>query len=179
VKEQHVNEPVTTVIGNITEAPELRFTPSGVPVAKFRILQTPRRKNAAGEFEDGDPFGVNVTVWREMAENLAESDFQKGARLIVFGRLSMRQYEDKEGNKRTSFDMDADAVGPDLRWATAKVTKVSKGGGNGAAKGDDEWASASKTRPAATNGAASPAQTAKTERNAPAGQAAAPPSDDW
>lgn len=176
-----MNEPVTTVIGNITEAPELRYTPSGVAVAKFRILQTPRRKNAAGEYEDGDPFGVNVTVWREMAENLAASEFPKGARLIAFGRLSMRPYEDREGNKRTSFDMDADAVGPDLRFHQVKgLMKVSKGGGNGAAKGDDEWASASKTRPAAANGAASPAQTAKAaERNAPAGQAAAPPSDDW
>lgn len=176
-----MNEPITTVVGNITEAPELRFTPSGVAVAKFRILQTPRRKNAAGEYEDGDPFGVNVTVWRELAENLAACELQKGARLIVFGRLSMRQYEDKEGNKRTSFDMDADAVGPDLRFATVVLTKTSKGGGGGGVgRGDEEWASASKTRPAGSPAAAAAAGANVTGGGGtPAGQAATPPSDGW
>ena len=140
-----------TIVGNLVEDPELRFTPSGQPVAKFRIASTPRfRDNATGEWKDGDSLFLTVSVWRQAAENVAES-LTRGTRAIVTGRLRQRSYETKEGEKRTVYEVEADEVGVSLRNATAKVSKVTRtGAGNGgqapaaapASSGTDPWASA-------------------------------------
>lgn len=124
-----MNEPITVIVGNLVDDPELRFTPSGVAVCKFRVLQTPRVKKG-DEWVDGEPFGINATVWREYAENVAET-LKRGTRVIVQGRLSQRSYEDREGVKRTVVELEVDEVGPSLRYATAQVAKVAKSGGNG------------------------------------------------
>ena len=122
------NETTITVTGNLVEDPELRFTPSGVPVARFRIASTPRyRDNATGEWKDGDTLFLTCQVWRQAAENVAES-LQKGMRAIVTGRLRQRSYETKEGEKRTVYELQADEAGPSLRNATAKVTKAARTG---------------------------------------------------
>ena len=124
-------EPITTIVGTLGSDPELRFTPSGAAVANFSVAQTPRTKNAnTQEWEDGETLWVRCNVWREMAENVAES-LTKGTRVIVQGRLKQRTWEDKEGNRRLSIEMDVDAIGPELRWATAKVIKAQRGGGGG------------------------------------------------
>ena len=140
-------ETVITVIGNLVDDPELRFTPSGQAVAKFRIASTPRTRDAqSGEWKDGESLFLTCSVWRQYAENVAES-LQRGMRVIVNGRLKQRSYETKEGEKRTVFELDVEDVGPALRNATAKVTKVNRGPGGAAAGGaapaaaDDPWAS--------------------------------------
>lgn len=148
-----------TVIGNLTDDPELRFTPSGAAVAKFRVASTPRfMDKASGEWKDGEPLFLACTVWRQAAEHVAES-LQRGARVIVSGRLRQRSYETREGEKRTVIELEVDEIGPSLRYATAKVQKMSRSGGGGfgasgggAASGggnqggggnfDDPWASA-------------------------------------
>jgi len=140
-----------TVIGNLTDDPELRFTPSGAAVAKFRVASTPRfMDKTSGEWKDGEPLFLSCTVWRQAAENVAES-LQRGARVIVSGRLRQRSYETKEGEKRTVIELEVDEIGPSLRYATAKVQKMSRssgggfgsGGGGGQGGGyDDPWASA-------------------------------------
>src|SRR5438034_353433 len=153
-----------TVIGNLTDAPGVRFTPSGAAVAKFRGASTPRfMDKASGEWKDGEPLFLSCTVWRQAAENVAES-LQRGARVIVTGRLRQRSYETREGEKRTVIELEVDEIGPSLRYATAKVQKMSRssgggggfgasGGGNGGNGGqrggsgggsfaDDPWASA-------------------------------------
>ena len=120
-----------TVIGNLTDDPELRFTPSGAAVAKFRIASTPRfLDKASGEWKDGEPLFLSCNVWRQVAENVAES-LQRGSRVIVSGRLRMRSYETKEGEKRTVIELEVDEIGPSLRYATAKVQKMSRSGGGG------------------------------------------------
>jgi len=146
-----------TMIGNLVDDPELRFTPSGAAVAKFRVASTPRYldKNT-NEWKDGDSLFLQCNIWRQAAENVAES-LTKGMRVILSGRLKQRSYETKEGEKRTVFEVEVDEVGPSLRNATAKVTKTSRAGG--AASGgfspasetfnDDPWAAAS---PSQTNG---------------------------
>jgi single-strand DNA-binding protein len=147
---------VITVVGNLTADPELRFTPSGAAVANFTVASTPRTfdKNT-NEWKDGEALFLRCSVWRQAAENVAES-LQRGTAVIVQGRLKQRSYETKEGEKRTVYELDVDEVGPSLRWATAKVTKASRGGGGGggfggsgggsngggASGGDDPWASA-------------------------------------
>ncbi|QZY29132.1 single-stranded DNA-binding protein [Nocardioides coralli] len=124
-------ETVITVVGNITDDPELRFTPSGAAVANFTVASTPRTMNRqTNEWEDGEPLFLRCSIWRQAAENVAES-LQKGARVIVQGRLKARTWETREGEKRTSFELDVDEIGPSLRWATAKVTKASRSGGGG------------------------------------------------
>ncbi|MGH1564339.1 single-stranded DNA-binding protein [Mumia sp. DW29H23] len=124
-------ETVITVVGNLVDEPELRFTPSGAAVANFRIASTPRTfDRQSGEWRDGDTLFLGCAVWRQAAENVAES-LQKGMRVIVQGRLKSRQYETREGEKRTVFEIDVDEVGPSLRSATAKVTKASRSGGGG------------------------------------------------
>jgi single-strand DNA-binding protein len=124
-------ETVITVVGNITDDPELRFTPSGAAVANFTVASTPRTMNRqTNEWEDGEPLFLRCSIWRQAAENVAES-LQKGARVIVQGRLKARTWETREGEKRTSFEVDVDEIGPSLRWATAKVTKASRSGGGG------------------------------------------------
>jgi single-strand DNA-binding protein len=149
---------VITVVGNLTADPELRFTPSGAAVANFTVASTPRTfdKNT-NEWKDGEALFLRCSVWRQAAENVAES-LQRGTAVIVQGRLKQRSYETKEGEKRTVYELDVDEVGPSLRWATAKVTKASRGGGGGGgfgggggsngggggapSGGDDPWASA-------------------------------------
>jgi single-strand DNA-binding protein len=136
------NETTITVTGNLVDDPELRFTPSGVPVARFRIASTPRyRDNATGEWKDGDTLFLTCQVWRQAAENVAET-LQKGTRAIVTGRLRQRSYETSEGEKRTVYELQVDEVGVSLRNATAKVTKATRtgngqGGGEGEASGSD------------------------------------------
>lgn len=124
-------ETVITLIGNLTADPELRFTPSGAPVANFTVASTPRTfDRQSGEWRDGDAMFLNCAVWRQYAENVAES-LQKGMRVIVQGRLKSRSYETREGEKRTVFELDVEEIGPALRYATAKVTRTSGGGGGG------------------------------------------------
>jgi single-strand DNA-binding protein len=144
-----------TLIGNLVDDPELRFTPSGAAVAKFRVASTPRYldKNT-NEWKDGDSLFLQCQIWRQAAENVAES-LTKGMRVILSGRLKQRSYETKEGEKRTVFEVEVDEVGPSLRNATAKVTKTTRQAG--ASSGfsapatetfnDDPWAAAS-TSPA-------------------------------
>src|SRR5919199_3834238 len=120
-----------TVVGNLVDDPELRFTPSGAAVANFRIASTPRTfDKQSNEWRDGDTLFLGCSVWRQAAEHVAES-LQRGMRVIVTGRLKSRSYETREGEKRTVFEIDVDEVGPSLKNATAKVTKASRSGGAG------------------------------------------------
>ncbi|HEV8174143.1 MAG TPA: single-stranded DNA-binding protein [Actinoplanes sp.] len=148
-----------TIIGNLTDDPELRFTPSGAAVAKFRVASTPRfMDRASGEWKDGEPLFMACNIWRDAAEHVAES-LQRGARVIVTGRLRQRSYETREGEKRTVIELEVDEIGPSLRYATAKVQKMARsgggsgggfgasGGGSGRSQGgggnfDDPWATA-------------------------------------
>ena len=121
-------ETIITIIGNLVDDPELRFTPSGQPVAKFRVASTPRFKdNQTGEWKDGDSLFLTCNVWRQAAENVAES-LTRGMRVIVSGRLRQRSYETKEGEKRTVYEVEVDDVGPSLRNASAKVNRVARSG---------------------------------------------------
>jgi single-strand DNA-binding protein len=149
-----------TIVGNLTNDPELRFTPSGAAVASFTVASTPRflDKNT-NEWKDGDALFMRCSAWRQAAENIAES-LTRGARVIVTGRLRQRSFETKEGEKRTVVELEVDEVGPSLRYATAKVTKAQRGsggaggsaggssfGGSAAPAAEDPWAT-----PAATTG---------------------------
>ena len=132
-----------TVVGNLTGDPELRFTPSGAAVANFTIASTPRTfDRQTNEWKDGDTLFLNCSVWRQAAENVAES-LQKGMRVIAQGRLKARSYETREGEKRTVMELEVEEVGPSMKYASAKVTRVSRGGGGGGGfgGGDDPWAS--------------------------------------
>lgn len=134
-----------TLIGNLTADPELRFTPSGAPVANFTVASTPRTfDRQSGEWKDGDAMFLNCSVWRQPAENVAES-LTKGMRVIVSGRLKSRSYETREGERRTVFEVDVEEIGPSLRYASAKVTRNSGGGGGGFSGGgsNDSWSSSS------------------------------------
>jgi single-strand DNA-binding protein len=139
-----------TIVGNLVADPELRFTSSGQPVATFRVASTPRIRDAAtNEWKDGDSLFLSCNVWRQAAENVAES-LQRGMRVIVSGRLRQRSYETKEGEKRTVYEVEVDDVGPSLRNASAKVNKAERrgqdggfGGGKSSAGGsrnEDPWA---------------------------------------
>ena len=138
---------VITLVGNLVDDPELRFTPSGAAVAKFRIASTPRfLDKQTNEWKDGESLFLSCNVWRQAAENVAES-LQRGMRVIVQGRLKQRSYETKEGEKRTVYEVEVDEVGPSLKSATAKVVKTQRGAGQGgfgggAAADNDPWASA-------------------------------------
>jgi single-strand DNA-binding protein len=142
---------VITVVGNLTADPELRFTPSGAAVANFTVASTPRMfDRQSGEWKDGEALFLRCNIWRQAAENAAES-LTRGMRVVVQGRLRQRSFETREGEKRTVVEMEVDEVGPSLRYATAKVNKVSRGqgasGGYGASGGssggsDDPWSSA-------------------------------------
>ncbi|MCT9090382.1 single-stranded DNA-binding protein [Streptomyces sp. ASQP_92] len=124
-------ETVITVVGNLVDDPELRFTPSGAAVAKFRVASTPRTfDRQTNEWKDGESLFLTCSVWRQAAENVAES-LQRGMRVVVQGRLRQRSYEDREGVKRTVFELDVEEVGPSLKNATAKVTKTTGRGGQG------------------------------------------------
>jgi single-strand DNA-binding protein len=153
---------VITVIGNLTADPELRFTPSGAAVANFTVASTPRQfDRQTNEWKDGEALFLRCNIWREAAENVAES-LTRGARVIVSGRLKQRSFETREGEKRTVVELEVDEIGPSLKYATAKVNKASRSGGGGggfgggggsrqpaqssggaaAAGGDDPWGSA-------------------------------------
>jgi len=137
-----MNDTSLTIIGNLVDAPDLRFTPTGgQAVARFRIASTPRyRDNQTGEWKDGDTLFLTCQAWRQLAQNAAES-LERGMRAIVTGRLRQRSYETKEGEKRTVYELEADDIGPALSRATAKVTKVSRSGngdGSGQAASDGE-----------------------------------------
>jgi single-strand DNA-binding protein len=155
-------ETVITVVGNLVDDPELRFTPSGAAVANFRIASTPRNFNRqTNEWEDGEALFLSCSIWRQAAENVAES-LQKGMRVVVQGRLKSRSYETREGEKRTVMELDVEEVGPSLKYATAKVTRTTRqgggggfnggggggggggysGGGQAPAQGNDPWATA-------------------------------------
>jgi len=145
-----------TLIGNLVDDPELRFTPSGAAVAKFRVASTPRYLDKqTNEWKDGESLFLQCQIWRQAAENVAES-LTKGMRVILSGRLKQRSYETKEGEKRTVFEVEVDEVGPSLRNATAKVTKTQRGGGSGGFAApaatdsftEDPWAAASSPTPA-------------------------------
>lgn len=124
-------ETVITVVGNLVDDPELRFTPSGAAVANFRIASTPRTfDRQTNEWKDGDALFLSCSVWRQAAENVAES-LQRGMRVVVQGRLKARSYEDREGQKRTVFEIEVEEVGPSLKYATAKVTRTTRSGGGG------------------------------------------------
>jgi single-strand DNA-binding protein len=154
---------VITVIGNLTADPELRFTPSGAAVANFTVASTPRTfDRQTNEWKDGEALFLRCNIWREAAENVAES-LTRGARVIVSGRLKQRSFETREGEKRTVVELEVDEIGPSLKYATAKVNKASRSGGGGgfgggggsrqpaaaqsggsggSAGGDDPWGSA-------------------------------------
>jgi single-strand DNA-binding protein len=145
---------VITVVGNLTADPELRFTPSGAAVASFTIASTPRTfDRGSNEWKDGEALFLRCSIWRQAAENVAES-LQRGMRVVASGRLKQRSFETREGEKRTVIELDVDEIGPSLRYATAKVNRTqrgSSGGGFGSSGGDapadDPWGSA----PAASN----------------------------
>lgn len=149
-----------TVVGNLTADPELRFTPSGAAVANFTVASTPRiYDRQSGEWKDGEALFLRCNIWREAAENVAES-LTRGSRVIVTGRLKQRSFETREGEKRTVFEVEVDEIGPSLKYATAKVNKASRSGGGGysgggggggsrqsapaqsGGSGDDPWGSA-------------------------------------
>ncbi|MEE2032628.1 single-stranded DNA-binding protein [Rhodococcus chondri] len=143
---------VITVVGNLTADPELRFTPAGAAVANFTVASTPRIfDRQSNEWKDGDALFMRCNIWREAAENVAES-LTRGSRVIVQGRLKQRSYETREGEKRTVVELEVDEIGPSLRYATAKVNKTSRGGGGGGFGGSSGGsgggrASASATAP--------------------------------
>ncbi len=141
---------VVTLVGNLTADPELRFTPSGAAVAGFTVASTPRMfDRQANEWKDGEPLFMRCSVWREPAENVAES-LQRGMRVMVVGRLKQRSYETKEGEKRTVVELDVDEVGPSLRYATAKVVKAQRGGASGQRPAQDGWGGQQAADPWAT-----------------------------
>jgi len=134
-----------TIAGNLVDDPELRFTPSGQPVAKFRVASTPRfRDNTTGEWKDGDSLFLTCNVWRQAAENVAES-LTRGMRVIVSGRLRQRSYETKEGEKRTVYEVEVDDVGPSLRNASAKVNRIARSGGGDGGYGGGQRSSGGRS----------------------------------
>src|SRR5690348_16249577 len=152
-------ETTLTVIGNLTDDPELRFTPSGAAVANFTVASTPRTFNKqTNAWDDGETLFLRCSIWRQAAENVAES-LTRGTRVIDSGRLKARSYETREGEKRTVMELEVDEIGPSLTWATAKVTRASRsgggtggrfgGGGQQAAPANDPWATPAQSAPAA------------------------------
>ena len=172
-------ETTITLVGNLTADPELRFTPSGAAVANFTVASTPRTfDRQSNEWKDGDAMFLNCAVWRQAAENVAES-LQKGMRVIVQGRLKSRSYETREGERRTVFEIDVDEIGPALKYATAKVSRNAGGGGGGGnaggggrssggsggggGYGDDPWASGSSGGGSRQQGGSDPWSTPQSE----------------
>jgi single-strand DNA-binding protein len=178
-------ETVITVVGNLVDDPELRFTPSGAAVANFRIASTPRTLDRqTNEWKDGDALFLSCAVWRQAAENVAES-LQKGMRVVVQGRLKQRQYETREGEKRTVVELDVEEVGPSLKYATAKVSRTTRQGGGGGYSGgsggggqsDDPWASSAPSGGSAPQGGGAPSNPGNQGGGAPGG--GAPANDPW
>jgi single-strand DNA-binding protein len=183
-------ETIITVVGNLVDDPELRFTPSGAAVANFRIASTPRTfDKQSNEWKDGDALFLSCSVWRQAAENVAES-LQRGMRVVVQGRLKSRQYETREGEKRTVFEIEVEEVGPSLKYATAKVTRANRssggggfgGGGQGGnnAPADDPWATPAPSQ-GAGYGAPQGGQPAQggNQGGSYGGGAPAPANDPW
>ena len=166
---------VITLVGNLVDDPELRFTPSGAAVAKFRMASTPRYLDKqTNEWKDGESLFLSVNVWRQAAENVAES-LTKGMRVVVQGNLRSRQYETREGEKRTVFEIQVDEVGPSLKYATAKVTRTQRSGGSsygGGQQGGGQSSAPADNDPWATP---APAQGG----GAPAAGGGAPANDPW
>lgn len=132
------NETTLTIVGNLTNAPELRFTPSGSAVANFTVAATPKTfDRQSNEWRDGETLFMRVSAWKELGENVAES-LEKGQRVVVTGRLKSRSYDTKEGEKRTVIELEADEVAPSLRWATAKVTRAARNGNSGGGFGGNQ-----------------------------------------
>ncbi|HUR51119.1 MAG TPA: single-stranded DNA-binding protein [Mycobacteriales bacterium] len=161
-------ETVITVVGNLTGDPELRFTPSGAAVASFTVASTPRTLDkATNEWKDGEALFLRCSIWRQAAENVAES-LQKGMRVVVQGRLQQRSYDTKEGEKRTVIELQVDEIGPSLKYATAKVNRTTRGGGSGGfgapssgsgasgAPADDPWATSAPASGGSTWGSDEP-----------------------
>ncbi len=150
-------ETTITIVGNLTADPELRFTPSGAAVANFTVASTPRTfDRQSNDWKDGETLFMRCSVWRDAAENVAES-LHRGTRVVVTGRLKSRSYETKEGEKRTVIELDVDEVGPSLRYASAKVTKAERGGSGGGFSGQGGQGGQGQSDPWATGGSA-PAQ---------------------
>ena len=188
-------ETIITVVGNLVDDPELRFTPSGAAVANFRIASTPRTfDKQSNEWKDGDALFLSCSVWRQAAENVAES-LQRGMRVVVQGRLKSRQYETREGEKRTVFEIEVEEVGPSLKYATAKVTRANRssggggfgGGGQGGSTGgsapaDDPWATPAPAQGAgygAPQGGAPAGGQGGNQGGSYGGGNAAPANDPW
>jgi single-strand DNA-binding protein len=147
-------EPTITVVGNLTDDPELRFLPNGTAMVKFTVASTPRTLDRqSGQWKDGEPLFLNCTAWRDLAENIAES-LTKGTRVVVTGRLKQSRWQDKDtGDKRSAYGLDVDEIGPSLKWAQAKVNKMHRGGRNDgftpAEVPDDAWNTATVSRQSA------------------------------
>ena len=149
---------IITVIGNLTADPELRFTPAGAAVANFTVASTPRMFDRnSNEWKDGEALFMRCNIWREAAENVAES-LTRGSRVIVSGRLKQRSYETREGEKRTVVELEVDEIGPSLRYATAQVTRAASSGGSGGGFGGGQQArpQVQQEEPWATPGSAAP-----------------------
>ncbi len=174
-------ETIITVVGNLVDDPELRFTPSGAAVANFRIASTPRTfDRQSNEWKDGDALFLSCAVWRQAAENVAES-LQKGMRVVVQGRLKSRQYETREGEKRTVFEIEVEEVGPSLKYATAKISRTTRQGGGGGytggggqPAGDDPWATPAPSGGFSGGASAGGASAGGAPAGGPAGGAADP-----
>lgn len=168
-------ETTITVVGNLTDDPELRFTPSGAAVANFTVASTPRNfdKNT-NEWVDGEAMFLRCSIWRQAAENVAES-LQRGMRVVVQGRLKARSYETREGEKRTVFEIEVEEIGPSLKFATAKVNRVSRSGGGGGYSGGGGGQSA----PSSQGGGAPTEDPWATPAPAPSGGGAPAGNDPW
>ena len=147
-------ETIITVVGNLTADPELRYTQGGLAVANFTIASTPRTfDRQANDWKDGDALFLRASCWREFAEHVAGS-LTKGSRVIATGRLKQRNYDDRDGNKRTAIELEVDEIGPSLRYATAQVTRAAGGGGQsrGQIPADEPWSTPGSSAPAAAAG---------------------------
>jgi single-strand DNA-binding protein len=178
-------ETVITVVGNLVDDPELRFTPSGAAVANFRIASTPRTfDRQTNEWKDGDALFLSCSVWRQAAENVAES-LQRGMRVIVQGRLKQRSYDTREGEKRTVVELEVDEVGPALAFATAKVTRASRSGGGGGGGGysggggNSGGGGGQQSRPQQSGGGNDPWATPAPQGGNSGGGGGAPANDPW
>lgn len=141
-----VNDTMMTIVGNLTDDPSLRFTQNGVAVANFTIASTPRvYDRQSNEWKDGEPLFLRASVWREFAENVASS-LTKGLRVVAQGKLKQRSYETREGEKRTTFELDVEEIGPSLRYATAQVTRTSGGRSAPSSRSHDAWAAEVQAR---------------------------------
>lgn len=172
-------ETVITLVGNLVDDPELRFTPSGAAVASFRLASTPRTYDRqSGEWKDGESLFLTCSVWRQAAENTAES-LQKGMRVIVQGRLKQRSYETREGEKRTVYEIDVDEVGPSLRSATAKVARTQRSGAGGGGFGGGQSSSNQASGGQGSGGQGSAAGNDPWANPAPSGGSSGGGNDPW